>query len=477
MNARSLDSREKDEGFWQEQEARLRGQLGQPCCTLSGMGSVLASMRGRFAVVIHGERDCANCFQHRGPGVVNFFCSSLTEEEFTSGKTQDSLRRCLELVVKEHSPQVVLVLGTCLVEMIGDRFEMIVDQMAESSGVPMVALHTSGLALGTQAEMLDWLFETLASIPQIKSTDRKWYRKAVDLGPQLFYDEEERNIDASRRLFELCTALEVPKPVDRSRSLNLIGMPRAGVLQKEPASILEAAGLEVNGAYPFDATLNDWRTIGRAAASFVADRSLYPRLVKRLEEYGQQVLDVPLPVGLENTTEFYRIIGTAFSVEKQLDQAMSGPFEGLQRQIDAFRRRRGGTRMAVGIRMLNNYRADQLAYEGLGDINALREMGFEIKLFIQGPPEEESQKQFASSLKQLGCHLPFEVFPDPWSLGERLRGAGFEVAYLADHSREEARKAGVPMITSRGLAPFFEGIPSNLILIERLLSRSLLEEK
>ena len=66
--------------------------------------------------------------------------------------------------------------------------------------------------------------------------------------------------------------------------------------------------------------------------------------------------------------------------------------------------------------------------------------------------------------------------PYEWNISkarELLKEAGFDVAYLADHSREEARKAGVPMIVSRGLEPFFEGIAGNLTTMERLLEDSL----
>ena len=49
------------------------------------------------------------------------------------------------------------------------------------------------------------------------------------------------------------------------------------------------------------------------------------------------------------------------------------------------------------------------------------------------------------------------------------------MAYLADHSREEAAKAGVPMIVSRGLAPYLDGIADNLALLDRLLGEKVLE--
>ena len=57
-----------------------------------------------------------------------------------------------------------------------------------------------------------------------------------------------------------------------------------------------------------------------------------------------------------------------------------------------------------------------------------------------------------------------------------MKAGQYDVAYLADHSREEAAKAGVPMIVSRGLVPFFSGISHNLATMERLLDERIPEE-
>ena len=106
------EKRSLDEGFWQDVEARVKSNLGQPCCTLSGISSGLITMPGDFAVVIHGEHECASCFHHVGPS-VDRFSAGLNEADFTSGETRDKLEECLELVVEEVNPKVIFVLGAC----------------------------------------------------------------------------------------------------------------------------------------------------------------------------------------------------------------------------------------------------------------------------------------------------------------------------------------------------------------------------
>jgi hypothetical protein len=68
-----------------------------------------------------------------------------------------------------------------------------------------------------------------------------------------------------------------------------------------------------------------------------------------------------------------------------------------------------------------------------------------------------------------GITHKFDMFTEPWTLSEHLGGGRFDVACLADHCRTEARKAGVPMIVSRGLEPWFDGVAHNLRHLERML--------
>ena len=120
---------------------------------------------------------------------------------------------------------------------------------------------------------------------------------------------------------------------------------------------------------------------------------------------------------------------------------------------------------------MNNYIADQLAFQGLGDYRALAELGFKLTLMVQGPPDRK--ERFAKMFERRGIHEPFEVFPEPWNLSEHLGGDRFDVAYLADHCRAEARKARVQMIVSRDLVPYYAGVGRNLDQLDQMLRDTL----
>ncbi|HBL18474.1 MAG: hypothetical protein A2X36_10820 [Elusimicrobia bacterium GWA2_69_24] len=427
-----MSFQERDERFWREQEGRLTRQIGQPCCSLAGMGSLLIDMPGNFAVVLHGEADCANSFRHtQGPSGTQFYTTRLTQVQFASGQTAQPLRRCLELLIREKAPDAVFVLGNCLMEMIHDDFETVAAEVSRRTGTPVVALRTHGLEAGSQAQMVDWLYSTLASLQAASGTPAG----------------------------------------KKAKSLNLIGLPRFhnDDIRLELEKGLAAAGLAVNGRYPFDTALKDWLTIGDAEASFVVDRSLFPKLIAKLEALGQDCVEIPLPIGLGPTQDLLKAVGGKFSCGAAIEKALAGDAARARRRLKSFRSRFGGLRAAVGLRMVNNYMADQLAYDGLGDLPLFLEAGFEVALFIQGPPEEKAREHFRRRLESLGCRLPFTVFPDPFDLPPLLKAGEFDVAYLAGHARGEARRAGVPLIPGRSLEPFYAGAVRNLDYLEQVL--------
>ena len=78
-----------------------KSNLGQPCCTLSGISSGLITMPGDFAVVIHGSTNVRRV-STTWASVDRFFCVGLNEADFTSGDP-DKLEECLELVVERST--------------------------------------------------------------------------------------------------------------------------------------------------------------------------------------------------------------------------------------------------------------------------------------------------------------------------------------------------------------------------------------
>lgn len=449
-----------DEAFWQHQQKRREKQFGQPCCTQSGMSWTMIDMPGNFAVVIHGEYDCLNCFHHHvGRSAFQYYSTRLTEEMLTTGRTEAALRECLELVARHQRPEVVIVLGTCPVEVIGDQFGPVVQAVSAETGIPMIPLRTSGLALSSQQQMLDWLFKTLATLPPAPPVDRTWQREVALLAMDALFGHHAGSSDAAALVARLRAA---PSPrVGGSARVNLVGMPHVAGAVPEPVVLLASAGVDVNGSYPEGASITEWRAIRHAQAALVSDVAMYPRLLEVLaRDHHQAIVEVPIPVGLGASLRLYEAIGAATDRLDAVRAAITPAADAARAAIDAGRARVAGAKVGVTIRMLANYRSDNLAYDGLGEVEALTELGLDVHLFVQGPPEDGPREQFAAQLAARGNQLPFTVFPGPWVLGDYLRDAGCDLVVSSDTVRNEARAVGVPHLPTGSLRPYLQGVPA-----------------
>lgn len=387
-------------------------------------------MPGRFAVVIHGEYDCVNCFRHNeGRSSWQYFSTRLTEGQLTSGETEGPLRRCLELIVEHDSPDAIIVLGTCPVEVIGDQFDVVVDAVSAETGVPMVALHTSGLKLSTQQEMLDWCFDTLAGLGQT----------------------------------------EAPAPA--KNEVALIGMPCDTNGTAELRNALDGASFSYLADFPDGARLQDWKRLTHCEHVVVSDRSMFPRLIERVEKAGSTITEVPLPYGLEQTRAVYDHF-------KNLSDTPLKPAHGtLQAKAEAaienFRSRWVGARMAVTVRMYNSNHYGMVARGGLGHVRLFTELGLDVTVLIQGSPDPSTRSIWTDLLAEHELDVSFDIFPGPYALTECLTQGQFQFACVADTLHHEAAASGVPLVFSHQMRPWLTGVVTNIAHLNRAMESNL----
>jgi len=425
-----------DEAFWQKQEVRKRGYLGQPCCTQSKMSWALTDIPGAVAVVVHGEFDCLNCFHHHtGVGPHRFYSSRLSEHQIMTGEVGQPLEHLLRLLVAERQPEAIVVLGTCPVEVISDRFEVVAERVAADTGTPIVALHTSGLKLTSLTDCIDWLMDALASLPPVPQPAPSW--------------------------FDVAVSPEAP-------TVNVLGLPGPA---RELVEVLSELDVGVHGFFPQGATLTQWRSMGASDVAVAVDKRVYKKLVQRLEgPLEQPVIDVGLPIGLAACEGFYGAIGAGVGRHEQMAQVLHARRVAAHAQIAAWREAHGGVKLGMAIRMLNTYQMDRIVLDGLGELSHLLELGFNVTLFVQGPLEEGPR--FAERLRTTwNLDLPVVPFEGPWALPDALLAHGMEVAHAPDSSRSTIRRAGLPVIASRSLKPWFSGLSHNLRALADLVAQ------
>ena len=412
----------RDEAFWRRQEKRRERGMGQPCCTQSGVSWSMIDVPGDFAVVVHGEYDCTNCFHHHiGRSARRFFSTRLSEAQLTRGETEAPLRRCLELIAREEQPPMVVVLGTCPVEVIGDPFHEVVKRVSAETGVPMVPMRTSGLKLTSQREMLDWLYTTLAE------------------------------------------SAPAEDPLD---GICLFGLPAPRLEDSEPVRLLRAAGVSVRAALPQGASWEDWMAVRGAATTVLVDRSMFPRLLGVLEGGGQEIVEVPPPVGLQACRTLYEALDAA--ADGCLMPVVAPELEAAQSALDDADF--SGKRIGVAIRMLNAYKVDALVHQGLGEVPAFLEAGLEVELLIQGAPDEDARAAFDAALEEGGFgHLTRHIFFGPFALPELLKKQRYDIVSIADSSHHAALEAEVPYLPTGALQPYLSGVAANLRMLSQRL--------
>ncbi len=330
-------------------------------------------------------------------------------------------------------PEGIVVLSTCLSEMIGADPVPVCREIERESGVPIVAVPTSGLRLRTQAEIADWVAKTM-----VQGFGRS----------------------------------SLPDP----DALNLIGFPTDPphhpdqihrTFQGEVAAALGPIGLRVNSQAPIGATFDDWRNLPLAGLSIVVDRQLYSGLLGVLQRPDHQVIELPSPLGLGRSDAFYKAIAAATS--RSIDDSLEN-LEIRQKAVEGLelaRKRFGGQRLAYGIGSHHNFRPDDLASEGLGALPLLMEMGFEIEIVIQERDRPDVHDRIQRNLQAMGIELPYRLFYEPAVLAPTLAQGNFDVAYLSDFLRGQAAQIHLPTVDLGHLVPGYLGVVSAVRQFDR----------
>lgn len=388
--------------------ARSVGDIAQYGCAMTGFAFQLAELSGDLSVVIFGERDCANAFPRNrlspdGSQPWTVYTAAVRETDVMGGTVEERLDDCLRAVIAEAPHRPVVVLSTCLSEMVGAVLDPVCADVESDTGVRVIGLKTSGLKPMSQAAIVDWLAETLV-------------REFGVFGP-----------------------------TDPS-ALNLVGFQTAPhhPLRKELDEVLDAMGLRLNAAIPLGARLAHWKDLPGAGLTVVGEQAMYPRLLQALKRPGHVVMEAPPPKGLAGTDTFYRAIAGQAGLDVDLDSLESRHV--AARSLEGARSRFDSRRLAYGLGSHHNFAAEQMSWEGLADLGLLKELGFTVELVIQERDKPEVHDRIRQNLDLMEVDVPYRLFYEPAVLAPVLEEGGFHVAYLADFLSDQADRAGVPMI-------------------------------
>ena len=389
-------------------------KLTQRACLLDGLCYRLSRTRGRFAVIIHSYMECANAI----PGMVqrlgnnHFFCTNLSENDVISGTASERLMECIHLVAEHIQPEIIYVLDSCVSELIGDDILQVARRAAEKIETPVEAVKSSGLHEVTQ-------------------------RKIIDMHACLM----ARACDPEQKKVPL--------------SINAIGF---NLNDCDVIGIIESLGLNVNCLITGDSDLSEWKKLPRGALNVIPDQRMYEGLADFLSATcGASCIELPLPLGLENTERFIMGIARHFSIVDKAQPVVNNHREKHRKAAQEFADGFKGMIVGYNVGSMRDYEPATLANDGLAGLRLYKELGFRIVLMIQGSDDTARRHGIQEQLRRNGYEAPFRIFQDTRSLSPLLKKDGVHLFHGADFLREEARAAGVHMLDVSEVEPGFAG--------------------
>ena len=405
-------------------KARDSARLNQVVCTLEGMCTLLLQTPGNFAVVIHGDRDCTNVLAtgESVAGAERFFCTNLSEEDAVTGRSQKRLDACLELVCTQTGPETVFLLGTCLTALIGDELAPSAESAAKKTGVEVVSLSGAGMRFVSQAAV----------------TDR-----------------------FARLMLDACPASQ---PLDNS--VNLVGFDPG----EEVLSLLTELGVRVNAVLVPQTPISTWKTISAAQLNLVLDRDLYAGFLEEAStRFGSKHLQVPYPVGLRATSEFFDAVLEQFSTGADASSILDPPAQAARRAVERARAGTRGIRLGYNIGSMKNLNPRTLALEGLADLPAFEELELDPVILVQGDDRPERVAAVTETLRAFGCRAPLAMFSDTVFFADLCREQECRLVYASDHLRDQVKRCGAGFIAHGSLQPGFSAVEANVTAITAAL--------
>ena len=228
-------------------------------------------------------------------------------------------------------------------------------------------------------------------------------------------------------------------------------------------------GIRVHASLPTGATLQDWYGMRKASHSFVVDKTLFPRLFSALKLLGQEIHEVPIPIGWEACRKSFLHIATICGRREEAELLLGQITQQVQQKHVYYQKIFSQKKVALVTRMRNSYRIDSISRHGLGIYDAFVELGMDITILIQGARDQKIQESYRTQLQEKGIDAPFLVFDSPFSLTALLQKERFDMICVNDQGRICAEEARTPHIDPSVVGGGFYSLFRNWNDIERCL--------
>jgi nitrogenase molybdenum-iron protein alpha/beta subunit len=257
-------------------------EIPRSTCRLFGTVKALSTVQ-RSAILVHGPKGCVYHINYimgmRGDRPGALYTTSLDEQDVIFG-AEGKLTAAIGELDRKLSPDLIFVLSCCATSIIGE---------------------------------------------DVESACRAAETRARVLGFESGGFEGDHHTAYGDALSRLAGELAGPAGEIVPRTVNLVGMLRAGPDLRELRRVLSLAGITVTGVLSAGASLGELEGLGRAAANIVVCEPAGRPAAELLEErFGTPFIVAELPIGSAATLRFLEQVGGALGVPVDSGALRSG---------------------------------------------------------------------------------------------------------------------------------------------------------
>ena len=200
----------------------------------------------------------------------NFLSFAINQDDVVFG-CHDKLVKVLKKIDQEQKPKAILLVTTCVLELIGEDFDALIYSMQEEIEAKLLLVRTEH-------------FKCNSHIPGI-----------------------ERTLEAFSGLMERQT-------VER-KSINILGHRYDGVENTELMKLLQDAGIEINVVLPSKCCIDSIKRAPRAELNIVTDFSALPLAEKMKNKFGTEYVYFDKYLSIDRIEQKYIELGDKLSID------------------------------------------------------------------------------------------------------------------------------------------------------------------
>jgi nitrogenase molybdenum-iron protein alpha/beta subunit len=376
-------------------------------CALEGVSNIIAGIRD-ISIVLHSPQGCALTVALGYDNHETDFtqrkvaCTRLFETDIIMGAT-DKLRELILKADATYKTKVMFVVGTCSADIIGEDIEGLCRSMQPGVGARLIPMHSGGFRGDLYAGM--------------------------DLG--------------------LSTLLSFVEPWDKpklQRTVNLIA-PQASLNPtwwadlKWTRSVLSAMGITTHCVFPSEVSIEDISLASAASANILLTHDMGYTFVNEMQtKHGVPTIlhDLPLPIGLKNTSTWLRALGEYFDASAAAEQLIEA---GETLVTNTLRRR--------GLMIIPRYRNAKIAISAdasmtIGLVRMLfEELEMIPDLLLVRSNSKQAREVLEKELARLGISPRVAFGIDGFKVKQALAGCDLDLVFGSAWEKYVGEELGI----------------------------------